>query len=314
MEEIFFEEKKKKVSEKKEISRVQEKEDKANKGAEEKKLKKENKKEEEEVELQVKNNNEEPQNKIRIDRAYEKNIEFDMGLNKKEIKLKEEDKYEMELMRRWSVKIYNIYITPKMDKLDPFLQFTIGGDFQVEVYSTKKGKTFKVPKGKRGYVDKTDVIENAEVDVRNPFDKVIDVEMRMTYSMITKQKLMVELWDYNSIWMNNIKAYATKPIIEIVNGDCNLEFELYVKKKHYATVEFKFLFQEIWDWKMSFINWSVSSLLPPKDKDKIDISETNKGETTKPEKQLKTRMSIELVKKECNPVYAIAFSEESKEE
>ena len=205
MEEIFFEEKKK-VSEKKEIPRNQAKDNKENKGKEDKKSKKEDKKEDEEVELQVKNKNEEPQDNIRIDRAYEKNIEFDMGLSKKEIKLKEEDKYEMELMRRWSVKIYNIYITPKIDKLDPFLQFTIGGDFQVEVYSTKKGKTFKVPKGKRGYVDKTDVIENAEVDVRNPFDKIIDVEMRMTYSMITKQKLMVELWDYNSILMNNIKS------------------------------------------------------------------------------------------------------------
>ncbi len=114
--------------------------------------------------------------------------------------------------------------------------------------------------------------------------------------------------------MNKIKAYANKPLIKIVNGACNLEFELFVKKKHYATVEFKFLFQEIWDWKMSFINWSVCSILPPKDKDKIDISETKKEDTSKPEKQIKTRMGIELVKKECKPSYATAISEESNEE
>jgi hypothetical protein len=138
--------------------------------------------------------------------------------------------------------------------------------------------------------------------------------MRMTYSMISKQKLMVELWDYNSIWMNNIKAYTTKPMIEIINGDCNIEFELYVKKKHFATIEFKCVFQEIWDWKMSFINWSVSSILPPKDKENIDLSGTSKENTSKPEKQIRTRLSIELVKKECRPTYASAISEESDAE
>ena len=42
--------------------------------------------------------------------AYRNNIEFDMSNRKREIRMKKEDKVEMEKMRRWAVKINNIYI------------------------------------------------------------------------------------------------------------------------------------------------------------------------------------------------------------
>jgi hypothetical protein len=312
MEEIFFEEKKI-VNEKKDISRIQEREVKINKNFDEKISIRETlkNKEHEAINIEMKNKSEGHQEKVNLDRAYEKNIEFDMSVNKKELKMKEEDKYEMEKMRRWSVKIFNIYITSKIEKLDPFLQFTIGGDFQIEVYSTKTGKTYKVPKGKRGYVEKTEVIQNIDLEIRSPFEKIIDIEMRMTYSMMSKQKLMVEVWDYNSIWMNNIKAYITKPLIDIVNGDCNIELEMYVKAKHYATIEFKCIFQEIWDWKLSFINWSVSCLLPPRENGINDTASVKDGTDGK---IYKTMMTIELVKKDCLPSNAKAVSDESDSE
>jgi len=312
MEEIFFEEKKI-PNERKDISRIQEREVKINRNLEEKISVRESIKnnQHEAINIEMKNKQEAPQEKLNLDRAYEKNIEFDMSVNKKELKMKEEDKYEMEKMRRWSVKIFNIYITSKIDKLDPFLQFTIGGDFQIEVYSTKTGKTYKVPKGNRGYVEKTEVIQNVDLETRRPFEKIIDIEMRMTYSMMTKQKLMVELWDYNSIWMNNIKAYITKPLIEIVSGDSNIELEMYVKAKHYSTIEFKCIFQEIWDWKLSFINWSVSCLIPPKEN---EINETGSAKDSIPEKSYKTMMTIEIVKKDCLPSYAKAVSDDSDSE
>ena len=40
--------------------------------------------------------------------AYRNNIEFDMSNRKREIKMKKEDKVEMEKMRRRAVKINNI--------------------------------------------------------------------------------------------------------------------------------------------------------------------------------------------------------------
>ena len=214
---------------------------------------------------------------------YKNSIEFDMRTRKKEIKMKKDDKIEMEKIRRWQVKISNIYITPLIKMIDPFLQFTIGGNFSVSVYKNKKGETYKIPSGKRGYSDKTEVLENVNIAQedgsggKTPFSKTIDIEMRMSYSQIGKQKLMIELWEHNNIWMNEIHSYKTIPLIDIVNGSCNIG-ETMLKKEAgkkkrvpFAFVEFNCSFQEIWDFNLYFLNWRASNLLNPKIKKKTGM-------------------------------------------
>lgn len=239
--------------------------------------------------------------------AFQKNIEYDMRANKKEMKMRAEDKLEMEKMRRWVVKIYNIYITPLKEMIDPFIQFTLGGNYMVEVYQSKKGETYKIPKGKRGFADKTEILGDVDKLERRPFDKVIDIEMRMSYSMVSNQKLMIELWDYNSIWMNTIKCYSTLNLIEIVDGNCNLSLELTTKengKKNpvpYAIIDFKCIFQEIWDFKLSFLNWKAGCIIPPS-KAKI----ANNGE-----KYPNSQIEIELLGNDLFPYYSSTISEEA---
>lgn len=167
----------------------------------------------------------------RLENTLIKRIEYDMSQTKKQYRMKQEDKSEMEKMRRWKVKIYNIYITPLMEMLDAFLQITIGGSYQVQVFSNKKGNNYKVPVGKRGYADKTEVQQNCDKLERRPFDKIIDIEMRMSYAMVNNQKMMIELWDFNTIWMNTIKGYITLDLIDIVNGNCNVGFDITTKEK-----------------------------------------------------------------------------------
>lgn len=244
----------------------------------------------------------------RLERAYQKNIEFDMSTSKKKLSMKLEEKYDMEKMRRWQVKIYNIYVTSLMQQCDPFLQFTIGGNFNVSVYKTKKGDIYKVPKGVRGYADKTEVAENVELLERRPYEKIIDIEMRMTYSMVASQKMMVEIWDYNTFFMNEIKGYITTDLIDIVNGDCNISLDIKQKvegKKNsipYARIDFKCIFQEIWDFKLNFLNWKAGCILPPK-KSKNDVVK---------EKYPSTQMKIELAQKACGDRYSESLSEEAK--
>jgi len=43
----------------------------------------------------------------------------------------DKEKKFLEQMRRWKVVIKEIYITPLEEMFDPFLEFTIGGDFGV---------------------------------------------------------------------------------------------------------------------------------------------------------------------------------------
>ena len=59
----------------------------------------------------------------RLSESIMNRIEYDMTENKKKASMLTSNKKDMELMRRWVVKIYNIYITPQETMLDPFLQF-----------------------------------------------------------------------------------------------------------------------------------------------------------------------------------------------
>ena len=252
--------------------------------------------------------------------AYRNNIEFDMSTIKREIRMKKEDKVEMEKIRRWSVKINNIYITPLLKMIDPFLQFTIGGNFMVNVYKNKKGETYKIPAGKRGYTDKTEVLlnvntpqEDGQRGGRTPFQKVIEIEMRMSYSMINKQKIMVELWEHNNFWMNEIHSYLTIPLIDIVNGNANIGEVLTQREPGrknpvpLAYVEFNCAFQEIWDFNLSFVNWKCPNLVNPKKK----IDPNDEKLTTKVEIKLlgsvnsaiHSTTTSEVVKNSNNPIW-----------
>jgi len=197
-------------------------------------------------------------------------IEYDMRNNKKEIRLKLKDKIEMEKMRRWEVKIYNVYITPMREMLDPFIQFTVGGDYSVQVFSNKKGDSYKVPSGMRGFADKTEVLRNVDALERKPFDRIITTEVRMSYSMINSQKMMVELWDYNTLWMNTIMGYSTVNLIDVVNGNMcvSVDISKKIKKRKrpqiQASIDFKCIFQEIWDYKINFLNWRCENILSPR--------------------------------------------------
>jgi len=164
--------------------------------------------------------------KANIVASIKNRIEFDMSQIKKSLRMKKEDKIEMELMRRWRVKIFNIYITTLKEKLDPFLQFTIGGNFTLQVITDKKGNQHKRPTGKRGFSAKTEVLDNMDTLEKRGFESVIMTEMRMSYSMVESQKLMVELWDHDGFWTNKIKGYTTENLIEIVNGNINLSMTI----------------------------------------------------------------------------------------
>ena len=234
-------------------------------------------------------------------------IEFDMSQNKKQLRMKKEDKSEMELIRRWHVKIYNIYVTPLKDKIDPFIQFTIGGDFSIAVFQRKGGESYKIAKGERGFSEKTEVIESIEPLNRAPFDKVIDIEMRMSYAMICAQKLMIEVWDHNSFFMNYILGYHTINLIDIVDGDKNQSYEITRKESkkravQVATVDFKCIFQEIWDFKLNFINWKAGPIV-----------ELKKGKKDDDPKILHSQLMIEMDDKRIINGHNKAYSDISED-
>jgi hypothetical protein len=145
---------------------------------------------------------------------------------------------------------------------DAFLQFTIGGDYKVEVFHIpRKNKKFPKVSGKRGYTDCTEVLENLKVECREKFDKTINTEIRDSIISLMRQHLVIEVWDYNSLKLNDFQGMAMIEILNIVKGNIYqsvlVDKKIITSKKPICKVEFKIIFQEIWDFKLTFEDWGA---------------------------------------------------------
>jgi hypothetical protein len=177
----------------------------------------------------------------------------------------EAEKLELERFRRWYVKIDDIYILP-YDMFDAFVQFTIGGDYKVEHFDIpRKNKKLKMQSGKRGYTDCTEVIENIKVECKERFDKFICVEVRDSIINLMRQNLIIEVWDHNTIHLNEFQGMAMIDIMNIISGNIYQSVLIEKKsdsgvKKPICKIEFKIIFQEIWDFRINFEDWGIKNV------------------------------------------------------
>lgn len=176
----------------------------------------------------------------------------------------DQDKFELERIRRWKVNIKEIYITP-YDMFDGFLQITIGGDYKVDSFEIpRKNKKFKQITGERGYTDCTEVIEDLRADSREKYKKEIDIEIRDSIIRLMKQNIIIEFWDYNKFRFNEFQGLAMIDLMKIINGSIYhsviIEKKIDTVKKPICKVEFKIIFQEIWDFILTFEDWGASNV------------------------------------------------------
>ena len=173
-------------------------------------------------------------------------------------------KTSIQLLRRFIFKISNISLTPLVSGIDSFLQFTIGGNYSISVYKNKvTNDKYNIIQGKRGFVDKTEVVLyiNSSSDlIKVNYAKIIETELRMSYTMIEKEKLMIELWQYNGIMPNSLVAHIVIPLIDIAKGSEDIKQIFCINtnntksKTQYAIVEFNCVFEEIWDFHFALAN------------------------------------------------------------
>jgi hypothetical protein len=176
----------------------------------------------------------------------------------------EKEKRELERIRRWHVHIDDIYITA-YDMFDAFVQFTVGGDYKVEIFDIpRKNKKMKKVSGKRGYTDCTEVVENLKVECREKFDKTINTEIRDSIVNLMRQHLSIEVWDYNAFKLNEFQGISMIELMKIIKGNIFqsvlIEKKIGSNKKPICKVEFKIIFQEIWDFKLTFEDWGARNV------------------------------------------------------
>jgi centrosomal protein CEP76 len=101
---------------------------------------------------------------------------------------------ENELLRRWSIRIWNIKITNLISSsYDPFVQFVIGGDFREVIKYDKENNPYKQELGERGLIFRTDVLMDAERDQVRTFESSLICDFDATYIMIEDEKVDIEV-------------------------------------------------------------------------------------------------------------------------
>eukprot|EP00347_Sterkiella_histriomuscorum_P007723 403347806 len=187
-------------------------------------------------------------------------------------KYTEEEKRNLELLRRWKVHIFQIEIQNTSGAIiDPFIQFIIGGTFYIEIKKAN-GKEQNNSLGEYGIIYQTDVLKFLEPNDSKFFTVEIDTELRASYFQLMQERLHIELWDKETGWLNKFLGYVSIPFIEIATGQ--FKQSIIIKEsvaegksyKNIATINFNIFFEEIWDFYLTFLDWKATSLEKEEDK------------------------------------------------
>ena len=104
------------------------------------------------------------------------------------------EKREMELLRRFNVRINNIRIQNlQPDALTVYLQITIGGDYKEDFIITEGGRKISALAGSRGPTAKTELMRGIEKDQIRSFGLNFECEYRGSYFMLQEEKFDIEV-------------------------------------------------------------------------------------------------------------------------
>lgn len=181
----------------------------------------------------------------------------------------EDEKLFYETVRRWKVIIKEIYVISQK-RFDCFLNFTIGGDLRIDTFKIlEKNRSGKIVHGARGYSEYTELQEILDINTRVKFEKEIHIELRDSIISLSKQNLLIECWDYNTFKLNNFQGFVLIDLMKIIRGSVYQSANILQKvptgeggflNKPLCKVEFQIFFQEIWDFVLSFEDWSSTNL------------------------------------------------------
>jgi hypothetical protein len=177
-----------------------------------------------------------------------------------------------EQLRRWWIKVTNIEVTTLYETCDPFIQIIIGGSLQKELVKITKDVILTRTVGDVGMVFKSDVLEKMVKNEKRGFQCELEAELRASYAEIEQEIFHLELWAFQGCSLNVLKGYTSRPLLDIARGDIDLVFDIKTRidkmETLYARVVMRCIFQEIWDFYLTFRDWRTTELIPEKRKKK----------------------------------------------
>lgn len=175
---------------------------------------------------------------------------------------------ELSQLRRWDIRIATVSIESHYkEPFDPFIEFTIGGDFAIVEQRVKNGPAQSVRKGTLGYTRKTEVLKGLETKEFRGFSARIRHEYLGSFFDIQEQQLRVDVWDWERWGLNRLMGRHQIPLVELAQGDLAQELVLYKhsgkKQTPLCKVQFHVTFQEVWDYVLTFTDWSATDIRGP---------------------------------------------------
>ncbi|CDU20941.1 double C2-like domain-containing protein, putative [Plasmodium yoelii] len=167
--------------------------------------------------------------------------------------------------RRWKVILWDIQIQNYMNNdFNAFVDFDFGGDR--EECRIQRGSKMKIyTKGKSKNCLRTQVVCNVRAEQKKEikFKKVF--EYRGSYLDLENEKLRIKVWEYKKFTLNKLEGIYEEPLLSFAIGQVYNETTLYkfIKNSRVKRCQlfFQLYFQELYDFELSFLNWSFSDLL-----------------------------------------------------
>ena len=146
---------------------------------------------------------------------------------------------------------------------------------QIEYKETADGRKSHTEVGELGIVFKTEMIHNLEKGESKLMGTTIQTEVRASYYTVRQELIHVEMWDFNGWGLNRFLGIRSVPIMDIVSGSILRNMDILGKDKKdrgklssalnvsefvVAQVSFKVVFQEIWDFYLTFNDFKAGNL------------------------------------------------------
>ena len=137
---------------------------------------------------------------------------------------------------------------------------------QVEIKKLKSSNTY-LPSGAKGVSMFTDKLSYLDAGGQQTFEAKIECTLQASYFQLLEEHLHIEVWDSSRFFLNTFLGYESVQLLDVAQGSINQSVNVYDKierdgefKKLMCTLNFKLVFEEIWDYMIKFIDWRTSNL------------------------------------------------------
>ena len=122
-----------------------------------------------------------------------------------------------------------IYLTveEELDQQDLFIYFAIGGSLRIDAtYIRSKNAKKTVEQGDKGFYFRTELQSGVVKGEKTPFEKQIEIEVRDSLGNLEKQRVLMELWEYNSFSYNQRRGSEYFDLFPILSGHIYQNFNV----------------------------------------------------------------------------------------